>query len=201
MIMNVFDINPSTFNYALPLAFDPFYGDKYNNTRRIEAKIISNILNKNEEFRKLKYRDQMNLLAKIEISCEDEAIRKTREQNLRCEWSNPHFNHIYHTVGYNVMSLLSDDDSIIVKLINKELDASIIARLTYKDLACSKVSAIMDKINKRANIEQTVKYTEMYFCTKCKRNKTTFERVQNRSGDEGSSFHITCLFCGTQWFK
>ena len=142
------------------------------------------------------------MLIKIEVSCKDETIRKTREQNLRCEWSNSHFNNIYHVVCYNVISLLSDDDdSIIVKLVNGEIDPYSIARLTYKDLSSSKISVIMNKINERANIEQTIKYTEMYYCKKCKRNQTTFERIQNRSGDEGSSFYITCLFCGTQWFK
>jgi DNA-directed RNA polymerase subunit M/transcription elongation factor TFIIS len=199
---NIFDINPDMFKNALPLTIDPFYSNSYNDTRRMKVIIMSDILNKNVEFRKLKYHDQIDMLAKIEISCEDEAIRKTREQNLRCEWSNPRFNDIYHIVCYNVISLLSDDDdSIIFKLINKEIDVGTIARLTYKDLSCSKVSTIMNKINKRANIEQTIKYTEMYFCQKCKNNKTTVERVQNRSGDEGSSFFITCLFCGAKWSK
>jgi DNA-directed RNA polymerase subunit M/transcription elongation factor TFIIS len=198
----MFDISQSTYKDALPLEFSTFYSEGYNNVRRRSAIIISDTLNKHKEFKKLKYQNQMDILIKIEVGCENETIRKTREQNLRCEWSNPHFNNIYYSVCYNVISLLSDeDDSIIVKLVNGIIGPGTVARLTYKDLNINKISAIMARIDKRANIEWTVKCTELYFCEKCNNNKTDIERVQNRSGDEGSTFIITCLFCGARWSK
>jgi DNA-directed RNA polymerase subunit M/transcription elongation factor TFIIS len=84
---------------------------------------------------------------------------------------------------------------------DKSIDLNTIANMSCKELSPEKYDDLSKQIDRRVNTSLGVKYTELYFCYKCKRNKTTAERVQNRSNDESSSFYITCLFCGTKWFK
>lgn len=195
-------------NIDLPI--DPFYMNEvnktnvndYNKQRRLKIMLMSEILDQFKEYHDLAYNDKIDILMRIENSCTNETIRKAREYNLRCVWDNPQFTKIYHTVCFNITSVLDDvSNTLLQKILNKDLDLNVIAKLPCKDLSPEKYDEIMYRINKRVNIEQTIKYTEMHFCKKCKRNQTTVERVQNRSGDEGSSFYITCLFCGTKWFK
>jgi len=175
---------------------------EYNDQRRLKAINLSHTLSNSERFKNLPYSNQIDIVMRIENSCSNEAIRKAREYDQRCTWDNDQFISIYHSICYNILSVLDqENNTLIKKILNNEIDLNIIATLPCKDLSPEKYDDITKEINKRVNTEVTSKYTEMYFCKKCKRNQTTVERVQNRSGDEGSSFHILCLFCGTKWFK
>lgn len=189
------------YKNAIPLPFKPFYTE-YNNVRRLKTIFLSHIFASNEVFKSLTYNDQISILIHIENSCANETIRKARGYNLRCVWENPLFINIYHTICYSITSILEQESNTLMdKILNNEINLNNIANMSCKELSPETHDAITFKINKRVNIEQNIKYTEMYFCKKCKRNKTTVERVQNRSGDEGSSWFVTCLFCGNKWFK
>lgn len=187
---------------ALPLPVDPFYNADYNNTRRLKAILLSSVLNNYSEFATLHYSEQIEIIKTLENSCSNETIRKSRDYNLRCVWDNNQFVDIYHSICYNIISILdTQNNSLFQKIISKSINLNTIANLSSKELLPEKYDDLSRQINKRVNVSQSQKYTELYYCYKCKRNKTTAERVQNRSGDEGSSFYITCLFCGTHWFK
>lgn len=187
---------------AIPLPIDPFYLDEYNNIRRLKAILLSSVLNNYKEFSDLPYSSQIDIIKTLENSCSNESIRKSRDYNLRCVWDNNQFVDIYHSICYNIISVLDNKkNSLFEKIMNKSINLNTIANMSCKELLPEKYDDLSHQINKRVNTTQSQKYTELYFCYKCKRNKTTAERVQNRSGDEGSSFYITCLFCGTHWFK
>jgi len=197
-------INNFAMNYsnAIPLPMDPFYSLEYNDQRRLKAINLSHTLSNFERFKNLPYNNQIDIVMRIENSCSNEAIRKAREYDQRCTWDNDQFISIYHSICYNILSVLDqENNTLIEKILNNKIDLNIIATMPCKDLSPEKYDDITKEINRRVNTEVTRKYTEMYYCKKCKRNQTTYERVQNRSGDEGSSFHILCLFCGTNWFK
>src|SRR6476661_1153037 len=181
-----------------PLPFVPCYSDEYNNIRRLKLIVFSHTLKKYPEFDNLNYNNQINILMSIENSFINEAIRKSKDNNERCIWTNIQFINIYHDVCFRVISILDQcNKDLINKIINDNEFTNNIARIPSKELIPEKYADITHNVNKRVNIEQTIKFTEMYFCKKCKRNQTTAERVQNRSNDESSSFYITCLFCGT----
>jgi DNA-directed RNA polymerase subunit M/transcription elongation factor TFIIS len=191
------------YKYAIELPWSIFYkNNNYNNMRRLKLIAISSALRQYPEFKQLCEKEQLDIITHIENSCANETIRKSRDYNLRCTWDNEQFVNIYHTICCNIISVLDyESNTLLKKIMDKEIDLNSIAKLSNKELFPEKYDDITQKFNKRVQIEQTVKYTEMYFCKKCKHNKTTAERVQNRSNDEASSFHITCLFCSTQWFK
>lgn len=189
------------YQNAIPLPFKPFYTE-YNDIRRLKIILLSHIFSRYDKFKALKYNEQIDMLIHIENSCANETIRKARGYNLRCVWENPMFMNIYYTICYSITSILEQEKNTLVdKILNNEINLNHIANMSCKELSPETHDAIIFKINKRVNIEKNIKYTELYFCKKCKHNKTTVERVQSRSNDEGSSFFITCLFCGTKWFK
>lgn len=195
------------YEKRLPLPFKPFYDDDYNDIRRLKIMMLTSILLQYESYRNMDYDSQINIVYRIENSCTNEAISLARSNNLRCEWTNEQFVNIYYSVCYVITSVLHEDNKdnkdLVEKIINKDnsFDINNIAKLTYRELLPEKYNDITHVINKRINTEHTVKFTEMHFCKKCKKNQTTAERVQNRSNDEASSFQITCIFCGTKWFK
>jgi DNA-directed RNA polymerase subunit M/transcription elongation factor TFIIS len=180
--------------------------DNYNNLRRIKVILIADKLYANDKFKKISYDKQMKIIECIENSCLNESLRKSKEYNIICIWTNAHFINVYHSICYNIVANIDvnseiKSDYLINKIINNEIDINTIANLTGKELCPEKYKTISKKINERFNTEQVIKYSELFFCKKCKRNQTTTERVQNRSNDEGSSFHVTCLFCNNKWFK
>ncbi len=188
---------------AIDLPAEPFYSNTngYNNTRRLKLLVLSHVLAQYKNFQNRTYEEKIEIIMRIENSCANETIRKARGYNLRCVWNNSQFTNVYHTICFNIISVLNDkNNTLIKKILAKKIDLNTIANMSCKELAPEKYEEISKHIDKRVNIEQTIKYTEMHFCKKCKRNQTTVERVQNRSLDESSSFHITCLFCGTKWF-
>lgn len=187
---------------AIPLTIDPFYGPEYNHVRRLKAILISSVLNTHKEFIDMPYLEQINLIKQLENSCSNESIRKSRDYNLRCVWDNQQFVDIYHSICYNIVSVLDSSDNTLFKsIINKTVNLSTVANMSSKELTPEKYNDLNKMINRRVNTAMTVKFTLLYQCKKCKRNKTTSERIQNRSNDESSSFYITCLFCGTNWFE
>ncbi|MGL5935143.1 MAG: hypothetical protein ACRCZI_05925 [Cetobacterium sp.] len=190
------------YNNSLPLEFKTFYKGDYNNIRRLKVITISNTLGNYEDFKSLDYNKKTAIMRHIEESCINETIRKSKDNNQRCVWDNKHFLNIYHDVCYRVISIIENNDKkLLANIINGSDEfLNTIAKKSCKDLLPEKYEEITLEITKRVNTKQTVKFTEMYFCKKCKRNQTTVERVQNRSNDEASSFFVTCLFCGTKWF-
>lgn len=191
------------YNNAIPLKFSEFYKNtEYNDKRRLKLIIFSHTLSYYKEFNNISYDAQTYIIKHIENSCSNETIRKSRGYNIRCVWDNDQFIDIYHTVCYNLISVLSQkNNTLFKKIIDQTIDLDTIATLSCKELSPEKYEDITKEIFKRVNTTQTLKYTEMYYCENCKRNQTTVERVQNRGGDEGSSFHITCSFCDIKWFK
>jgi DNA-directed RNA polymerase subunit M/transcription elongation factor TFIIS len=198
------DIASLTIN-ATALSVKVFYTKDYNDLRRMKSILISDALGNSELYAKLPYNEKTKYIMIIENSCLNETIRKAQEYNIRCEWGEYQFEQIYHSICYNILCVLNpelDTGSweLLDCIFNNKIDINRLAHFSCKELCPKKYEELAERIEKRANIEDTVKYTELYFCRKCKRNKSTVQRVQNRSNDEGSSFYITCVFCHNKWF-
>lgn len=202
--MNIYSKKYDICKNSIPLTME-FYTDEYNNLRRLKLIILSDKLSMFDEYKCLSYDEQIEIIKKIENSCLNETLRKAIGYVVKCTWKNSQFVNIYHSICYNIISNIDfeseDSKYLIQKIINKKIDLNSIANLSQKELHPEKYENLTKEITRRANTECAIKYTELHFCKKCKRNKTTSERVQARSNDEGSSFHITCLFCDNRWIK
>lgn len=144
------------------------------------------------------------IIKNLEKGCLRRAIEKAKTYNIRCVWSNDKFISLYHSICYKVAINLDPtssikSDYIYKKILNNEVDLLNVANMTSKALCPKKYEQLDEKISKRTNLERKVKYSEMYKCSKCKRNQTTTERRYNRGLDEGVELTINCMFCGHQW--
>ena len=124
--------------------------------------------------------------------------------NIRCVWSEPKFVNLYHNICYKLAINLDSDscvksESIKKKIINQEVQLQDVANMSSKELCPKKYEKIDQKINKRTNLERKIKFSELYKCSKCKRNQCTTERRYARSLDEGTDLTVHCLFCGHNW--
>jgi DNA-directed RNA polymerase subunit M/transcription elongation factor TFIIS len=189
-----------TYKDAIPLTFDPFYSDGYNNTRRLKAIVLSSVLSRYSSFKSMSYDDQINLVIRIENSFLNETIRKSKKYNIRSIWDSQQFVNMYHTTAYNIISILEQDDNTLFQdIVDGSVNVDSVASLSCKELSPEKYKTITDLIARRVNTVNNVKYTEMYRCGKCKKNQCTTERKQLRSNDEACNFVITCLFCSNSW--
>ena len=145
-----------------------------------------------------------NISKKIEIGCLNTSINKANRYNIRPIWENEQFVLLYHSICYRV-SINLDEYSLLQspylksKILSSEFNLYNVSSMTSLQLCPHKNQKIKNKVNKRNNINITLKYSEIYRCKKCKRNQTTTERRYNRSLDEGVNLTITCTFCGYQW--
>jgi len=172
---------------------------EYNDIRRKKIILFKELLDQNENFNHLSNSYKLFIISDIEKGCLRESIRKSKNYEIFCNWNNIQFENIYHSVCFNITTCLDTNienysSELVNNITQNNLILDKIAELPMKSLCPHKYEPIIKKIEQRSNIKENVKYTELYFCKKCKRNKTTAERIQNRCNDEGSTYYITCLF-------
>lgn len=144
------------------------------------------------------------IVKKLEQGCLNRSVDKCRVYNIRGVWSEPKFVDLYHNICYKLAANLDENSSINSnyikkKIINSEIDLYQVANLSSKDICPKKYEKIDKKIDQRNNLERKIKFSELYRCSRCKRNQCTTERRYARSADEGIDLTIICLFCGHSW--
>jgi DNA-directed RNA polymerase subunit M/transcription elongation factor TFIIS len=203
-----------------PLNIKYYQGENFNNIRRCKLLLFNHCLGDNKVFNdkcakiinesKITDEDLLIKFSKeyvceqLEKGCLNRSIKKAKEYNIRCIWSNPNFIDIYHSICYKLTINIDinssiKSDYIINKIINQDIDLTDMANMKSKDLCPEKYIQIDEKMFKRTNLKRKIKFSELYRCRKCKRNQTTTERRYNRSLDEGVNLTIKCLFCGNTW--
>jgi DNA-directed RNA polymerase subunit M/transcription elongation factor TFIIS len=191
---------------TLPLSFKPFYTDpEYNHIRRLKLLMFGDAIQEDPVLKtEMTYQKKISLICEIEKQCYLEANCKSDQYNIRCDWSVLQFENMYHSVCANILALIHPNQPTysrhVVDMILETKDVGEIVRKPVKELCPEKFEPIINMIDKRSSVEVTVKYTEMYFCRKCKHNKATAQRVQSRCLDEGNNFYVTCLNCDNRWF-
>jgi DNA-directed RNA polymerase subunit M/transcription elongation factor TFIIS len=215
------NITPFEFtelNNAVPLNYSYYDNDKYNRLRRCKLMLFTHSLGDDKNIIPEKYPDLVNtsdptksvylikeyIAKKIERSCLNRAIDKAHLFNIRCIWSDVNFVDLYNNICYKIVCNISEDSPICSqyirdKILNADIDLNNIANRSSKELCPEKYDEIDQKIDQRANLKLKIKFSELYRCSKCKRNQCTTERRYNRSLDEGVNLTINCVFCGYSW--
>lgn len=214
-------IRPFSLKYpnAISLSMEYYENENYNRIRRCKLILFSHCLGNNDIFKKrvdeqckinnldkeMSYKLTKEYIIKyLEKGCLNKAINKSKEIDIRCLWDNKKFVDEYHAICYKVACNIDKEsvvnsDYILNKIINNEVSIIDIASMNSKQLCPEKYKKIDEKVSKRNNVEAKIKCSEMYRCSKCKKNQTTTERVYNRSWDEGVSLKITCRYCNHSW--
>ena len=111
---------------------------------------------------------------------------------------------MYHSICYNIFTNLDFESAVqsvylFRKIINNDINCNEIAGMSSVELCPEKYEKISKEINQRANIKYTEKFSELYHCRKCKKNKTIVKNRYNRSLDEGTNITIQCINCSASW--
>jgi len=187
------------------LNYETFYKNKkYNHIRRLKIIIISDILGNYKFYKEKTYEEKIKIIRLIELSCLNKAIKKSKKHNIYCVWSNDKYCNIYHSICYTIMSNLDSSSSVnstsLIKMIaDNKINLIKIAEFDPKEMCPEKYIKLYEEVDKRNKTEKKLKYSELYYCRKCKKNQCTLEKRYNRSFDEGVNLTINCLFCGHSW--
>lgn len=177
---------------------------KYNNLRRSELIIISEILEKYEEFKKLNLEKKSEIIINIELYCYEYILQKANEYSYIQSWENKQFVFLYRLIISKITKNLDIDSEVhnsylFDNIINNNISINNIPYLSSFELCPEKSKDIIDKIQLRSNQTISYKTSNMYTCKNCKQRKVTIKEIQMRALDEGSNLSITCTFCNFHW--
>ena len=178
----------------------------------------SNILKKNEKLDN-KYREQVYKLLleddkfnneisrRIELSILNFSIDYCNKLFIFSHWDNKEFIYIYLNKAKSIISntcskfgVVNNDLLKIMK--KKKFNYDKIAYMPYNELYPKKWQQILDeKIKNEKMMKESFKLnvTDMFTCSKCKKNKCTYFELQTRSADEPMTTFVTCIECGHRW--
>jgi transcription elongation factor S-II len=143
------------------------------------------------------------------------AIEVGLNEAFNCERDNTQ----YTAKARTLLSSLKKNEQIRVRLQSGEVIPNRLATMPIHELASESLQKqreaavtelvqskqdglYFDRVNKaqlfEANTGRAMSKS-LFFCTKCKSNKTSNEQVQTRSGDEPMTVFVTCLDCGNHW--
>lgn len=180
------------------------YNPPYNVNRRSKIILFGYVLNKYENFQKVKWNDKTKLLIKIERSCFNYSIDSANDNNIIPSWDIELFNDIYTSICYKVSTNLDPtglvkNKQLAIDLLNGKISIKRLPRLTSLDMFPQKHAPVLKRLEASKNIKNNIKTTSMYICGKCKENKCTIENLYNRGLDEGVNLKITCVNCGHEF--
>lgn len=184
----------------LPLMF--YKNKEYNATRRCKLLMFSECINARNLDEP--YEQIIEHITQIENECYKKAKLKTTKQNHIPKFGNKKFEDNYHHLCY-IISVNLDEKSFVKsnylkkQIKKKEYTYRMLPYLNTKQLDPETYKKYENIFNKKIISDVNTNYTELYKCSKCKKNKCRTERRYNRSLDEGVNLTIFCLWCGHQW--
>jgi transcription elongation factor S-II len=129
------------------------------------------------------------------------------KKNLPVNWNNSYFRRAYMNkclsiyVNLNRESYVKNNE-LILRLYSNEIDPYKLAFMTPQELFPENWEIFMAKKKAKDEYLYAKKlecYTDIYWCKRCKKNKTTYYELQTRSADEPMTTFVTCLNCGKKW--
>lgn len=181
-----------------------YYNKNSHQIRRNKAILFGNLLMQYEIFQKWDYATKTAFITKLERSIYNMVIDKAKEENIITSWEINDFVMLYNTLCYKISSNIEkggmvNNPHLAIKLLQNEIKLKDLPRMPSAELYPEKYNDINKRIEMSKNVQQTVKYSSLYICRKCKGGKTKYEILQNRSADEGNNYTVTCLTCRYQF--
>ena len=138
----------------------------------------------------------------MEKSIFNYCIKDAGERNIVKKWDNPFFVQIYLDRLRSIYINIKKSDEFRLKLLNKEIPAHEVGKLTHQDMAPVKWQKMIDDKKVRDENKYAPKLeasTDNFTCRKCKSKKCSYYQLQTRSADEPMTTFVTCLDCGSRW--
>lgn len=191
--------------FTIPIAL--YEDNSYNSLRRgyllLIAKLIDNYLisGTSEEYK--------NDIIEIEKSCYNHALEISKIELIIPNFDNIVFENLYKSKIMKItknMDPLSEinDDYLITKIINKEINLQKISYMRNEELSPKHNDILLKRLESRKNQKLTYKISSFYRCKKCNvPNTIVIKEMQLRSLDEASSISCYChpelKGCGYKW--
>ena len=190
------ELKKEFFPHALSISACYYTDPPYNNNtyRRSKLILIFHALLNNERFRSLSRDEQNNIIQNVECGCYDYTLGKSKLNNGQANWNNSIFKYTYSNIIHTKTAILNDNQEYIEQIIDGIINPYEIDKIDEdEDIE------LKERINIRKNQEIAVRTTKAYICPKCSKNECVAETVQSRSGDEGKSIQLNCVFCDHTW--
>jgi len=182
-----------------------YYTTPYNKIRRAKLLLFEACLNFYKEYCALTVNERMALINDIEKSCMNYTIRHATNNNIIPSWNTELFENLYHMICYKISAnikpdgLVQGNNGFARKVITRKLNIKELPKMASCDIYPELYEEIIDRIDASKKINKSVKVSTMYICGKCKSNKCTYQIIQSRSLDEGSTISVTCTNCNNKF--
>lgn len=137
------------------------------------------------------------------------AIRQKTRRDAEKLFKIDHFEtckNIYMTIARHMIENLKNNNQInnldlIDKVNQQQINVDQLVELKPEEMHNERWRTLLDK--KKADFKKLTKDPEatsdLFWCSRCHRNKTVWFERQDRSADEPMTIHITCCYCGLKW--
>ena len=172
-----------------------------SNIRKEIVQLFESLLTKNN------FENTDKIANSIEKGIYNANIRYAEHKGIIKRWDNKFFYNMYLAKARSVYANL-DPTSYIknVRLIERlrcnEFKPHELAELKPLHSFPEHWKHIYDEKNKRDKVLYEVRKemaTDMFTCSRCKKEECTYYQLQTRSADEPMTTFVTCLNCGKRW--
>ncbi len=138
---------------------------------------------------------------------EDSACAEAGRRGIIRHHANPLFQAVYKAVVRRIIGNLDPasyvgNTHLHVQLKSGDLTLDTLRSMTTQDMNPGLYKDLYDRqlLREQAQLEgNKAMTTEMFKCSRCKKNQCTYYQLQTRSADEPMTTFISCLNCGKRW--
>ena len=212
--VNQFDNLTLAFPHLRPLSTEFYTDEPYltNKTRRSKAVIILGALSNYDRFRDLPEAHQNLLVRKIESGCVNETIRKSREDNVGCNWQTTTFVQRYNILVCDKARELdyTENQWLAPRVVSGEIGAYTVASMAENIANPGAARELIERREARLAAKVERKRCSGYPCPQCNANGEKdadgvpvgwayIQNVQTRGADEAKISRAQCPCCGHIW--
>lgn len=147
---------------------------------------------------------QNDLIIPLEQEIYKKTIQSTKDLKQDNQFNN--FKDIYINLSRHMIENLKITNQInnidlIDKVNTKQLTLHQLVNLSPEEMCQKRWQHLIERkeLDAKKLISDPEATSELFWCNRCHRNKTTYFQRQDRSADEPMTVHITCCYCGHRW--
>ncbi len=138
---------------------------------------------------------------------EDCACAEAERRGIVRHHANPLFQTVYKAVVRRIMGNIDPSSYVRNDHLHKQLQSGDLSLETLRSMSTQDMNPGLYKelydrqlLREQAQLEGNKAMTsELFTCSRCKKNQCTYYQLQTRSADEPMTTFITCLNCNKRW--
>jgi transcription elongation factor S-II len=138
---------------------------------------------------------------------EDCACAEAERRGIVRHHANPLFQTVYKAVVRRILGNIDPSSYVQNEHLHKQLQSGDLSLETLRSMSTQDMNPGLYKelydrqlLREQAQLEGNKAMTsELFTCSRCKKNQCTYYQLQTRSADEPMTTFITCLNCNKRW--